>query len=364
MRVLLATTCVPDDRKTVAASRALAAEGFDVTVGGDRFLGQAYYSRSCRRRIHYPHPGRDPKGFIDSLVHYLAQHNHDVLLPMNDYTTIAVVDHREELEPYVKQGLPSRKALHQSLDKYEVQKLGRRIGIDTPTTYAIADGQALEEIGGTLSYPCVVKLRRGAGAVGLSFPESLEQLKQVFERRRPTPDMVFDHDNLLVQEYIPGEVHDACLLFHEGEVRASLTQYVLRMYPSRGGVGTVVETTDEPQLIERAVALLESLKWHGPAEVEFKIDTRDGRPKLIEVNGRYWGGLDLSIRAGVNFPLLACRMARDGDVEPVFHYQTGLRYRWPPSLRFAGHSGKKAVEVFPARLLGTSPQSHFRPPDH
>ena len=200
---------------------------------------------------------------------------------------------------------------------------------DTPTTYAIADGQALEEIGGTLSYPCVVKLRRGAGAVGLSFPESREQLKQVFERRRPEPDMVFDYDNLLVQEYIPGEVHDACLLFHEGEVRASLTQHRLRMYPSRGGVGTVIDTTDEPELIERAVPLLESLKWHGPAQVEFKTDTRDGRPKLIEVNGRYWGALDLSIRAGVNFPLLACRMARDGDVEPVLHYQTGLRYRWP-----------------------------------
>ncbi len=71
-----------------------------------------------------------------------------------------------------------------------------------------------------------------------------------------------------------------------------------------------------------------ALKWHGPAQVEFKRDTRDGSMKIIDVNSRYWGTLDVSIQAGVNFPLLACRMAMEGDIEPVFDYEVGMRYRW------------------------------------
>ena len=72
-----------------------------------------------------------------------------------------------------------------------------------------------------------------------------------------------------------------------------------------------------------------ALRWHGPAQVEFMVDRQAKRACLLEINGRFWGTLGLSIAAGINFPLLACRMALEGDVEPCFRYQSGLRYRWP-----------------------------------
>jgi hypothetical protein len=101
------------------------------------------------------------------------------------------------------------------------------------------------------------------------------------------------------------------------------------MHPRSGGFGIENMTTDQPELRELAIELLKAMHWHGPAQVEFKIDSRDGVAKLMEVNGRFWGTLDLSIQAGVNFPLLACRMAVDGDIDPAFEYLVGLRYIWP-----------------------------------
>ena len=62
--------------------------------------------------------------------------------------------------------------------------------------------------------------------------------------------------------------------------------------------------------------------------VEFKRDDLDGKFKLMEINARYRGTLDLAIQAGMNFPWLACRMALDGDIDPVTHHQAGLKYRW------------------------------------
>ena len=329
MRVFVATTCTPDDRKTVATIRSLAGAGIDVTVGGDRFLGQAYYSRLCRGRTRYPHPARDLDGFVEALGNYLSRHDHDVLLPMNDYTTIAVADHRDKLEPLVNLCLPGSEALHQSLDKYQSRELARQIGIPTPATYALQGPEDLDEIGRMIDFPCVLKLRRGSGAVGLAFPQTFDELKKIYESDRQPVDLAFDYRNLLVQEYIPGELHEACLLFRQGELRAALTQRRIRMYPSRGGVGTVVVATDEPDLIEMSVTLLKSMKWHGPVQIEYMIDSRDGCTRLIEINGRFWGSLDLSIHAGVNFPLLACRIATEGDVEPILNYQKGLVFRWP-----------------------------------
>src|SRR5664280_1509105 len=62
--------------------------------------------------------------------------------------------------------------------------------------------------------------------------------------------------------------------------------------------------------------------------VEFKKDEIDGEFKLIEVNPKFWGSLDLSIVSGVDFPYLTCKMCIDGDIEPVFNYKENVTFRW------------------------------------
>jgi predicted ATP-grasp superfamily ATP-dependent carboligase len=100
------------------------------------------------------------------------------------------------------------------------------------------------------------------------------------------------------------------------------------MWPEEGGIGIDNVTTSEPDLKELTVELLRSLHWHGAAQVEFKRDSRDGTPTLMEINPRFWGTLDLAIQAGIDLPALTARLAVDGDVEPCFDYRVGLRYRW------------------------------------
>ena len=141
--------------------------------------------------------------------------------------------------------------------------------------------------------------------------------------------MAFDREHVLVQEYVPGEVHDACVLCEHGEIRAGLTQKRLRAYPAEGGIGTVVETTQEPELLDRARTLLQALRWHGPAQVEFKVDPQTGRTWLLEINGRFWGSTGVAIRAGINFPLLTCKLALAEDLGSSPEYAVGLRYRFP-----------------------------------
>ncbi len=108
----------------------------------------------------------------------------------------------------------------------------------------------------------------------------------------------------------------AVLMNFASEPKASFTYRRLREYPIAGGPSTLRESIWNPALQERAEHLLASLGWIGVAMVEFKVDPRDGEPKLLEVNPRFWGSLHHAIVCGVDFPFLLYRLAMDGDVDP------------------------------------------------
>jgi predicted ATP-grasp superfamily ATP-dependent carboligase len=132
----------------------------------------------------------------------------------------------------------------------------------------------------------------------------------------------------LVQEYIPGDGYGVEVLLNRGEPRALFMHRRLREYPISGGASTLRESVYHEEMKDAALRLMRHLQWHGVAMVEFKLDQRDGLPKLMEVNGRFWGSLPLSIAAGVDFPGLLHEMVTKGDVAPAFDYRLGVKSRW------------------------------------
>jgi predicted ATP-grasp superfamily ATP-dependent carboligase len=100
------------------------------------------------------------------------------------------------------------------------------------------------------------------------------------------------------------------------------------MYPVQGGPSTLREGVEHPQIMELGLSLFKSLNWAGVGMVEFKVDPRDGIPKLMELNPRFWGSLQLAIVSGVDFPYLILRMARGESFEPILRYNVGKRCRW------------------------------------
>ncbi len=63
--------------------------------------------------------------------------------------------------------------------------------------------------------------------------------------------------------------------------------------------------------------------------VEFKVDADSSKPLLMEINGRFWGSLQLAIDAGVNFPFLLLNMAMGkAGTLPENGYRVGVKSRW------------------------------------
>jgi hypothetical protein len=119
------------------------------------------------------------------------------------------------------------------------------------------------------------------------------------------------------------------LLFNRGAPVAVFGHRRLRELPPSGGISVLRESVPvDPLLRDSAVRLLARLSWHGVAMAEYKLDRERGTSFLMEVNGRFWGSLQLAIDAGIDFPFLLCQLATENAVQPPDAYQVGVKSRW------------------------------------
>ena len=312
-------------RKTVAAVRALGRMGLRVTVAESTYLAPAFFSRYCYRRVRTPSPVLQPSQYLDFLQDYLSRHSHQVLIPMEEDTLLLLAQNRDRFAGLTRLPLAAYPNLVFARDKLKVLKRADTLGIPIPKTYEINNLEEAETLAKQLKYPLVVKPRVGSGSAGVQYVNQPSQLA-------PSLVWLFRSGQLpLLQEKLPSDgagIGASFLLDEEGQVRASFIHRRIREYPVKGGPSTLRQSILHNQVRDDGSRLLQDLHLTGVAMVEFKIDSRDGKAKLLEVNPRFWGSLPLAINAGVNFPYLLTLMALDLDFPPVLDYKLGQLCRW------------------------------------
>jgi len=316
------------ERKSLAAVRHLGERGLWVAAGGVKRWEQAFFSKYCRGKVLYPNPVKEPEAFTAFMLEYLERNRFDCVLPMSCYTTILFSRHKDEFSRLTNLAVPDHDLLQRVRDKVEIVKVARSLGIGAPETWQPADEDEARRLAARISYPCVVKYRRGTGSMGIRYAHRPDELLHFYRTPAHETDVVFDEPTPIVQEYIPGRVTDVSFLCNRGRPRAAEVHTRTLTWPPSGGWGVTYLTVDAPELKEKALRLLEEVGWHGPGLVEFKIDSRTGDEKLMEINTRFGGGLDVSRQAGVDFAWLTVKMAIEGEIEPVWDYRVGMKYRF------------------------------------
>jgi predicted ATP-grasp superfamily ATP-dependent carboligase len=312
-------------RKTLAAVRGLGRLGIRVTVGESTYLAPALFSRYCHRRVRTPSPVLQPSEYLDFLEDYLNRHHHHVLIPMEENTLLLLAQNRERFNEKTRFPFGSYQHLSFARDKLKVLRRAQDLGIPIPRTFEINSLAEAKQLGKQLEYPVVVKPRVGSGSAGVQYVAGPDQLPAALQR-------VFRTGQLpLLQERLPAEgegIGASFLLDQDHQVLASFIHRRIREYPVQGGPSTLRQSIIHEQARRAGAKLLESLRLVGVAMVEFKIDSRDGEAKLLEVNPRFWGSLALAIDAGVNFPYLLALMALGLDFPAVNEYKLGHLCRW------------------------------------
>lgn len=320
----MATLLILDgqQRKSLALTRFLGADGHRVLTAEVTRFAISRYSRFATRSFVYPPPGQDPDGFMAWLNRLVVAWAVDVVIPTDDDTTDVLTARRGEVPARAGLLIPPRPSFAAMQDKARTAQWLQRLGIPHPPTLVVQD---LGQVGqsAAFGYPLVIKPRITSGSRGMRFVHQPADLKPIYaavHRHYPWP---------VIQQFIPpGPKYHVCFLFdRSGKAVARYVQRELRQYPIRGGPSTMQESVDRPDLLRLVEPLFAALPWEGAVHADVMEDGRTGQPYVLEVNPRYWSSLQLALRAGLNFARLHVALALGQPVPAQTGYRTDVRGR-------------------------------------
>jgi predicted ATP-grasp superfamily ATP-dependent carboligase len=316
-------------RSALAATRSLGRKGVHVVVAAETKRTLSGVSRFCRESFIYPSPASNLEGFLATVKKECLRHGIGVILPMTDLTTSTVLRHREELQSF-KVPFAEFKAFDVLTNKWRLLKLAQQLNLSIPKTQFVRGTSSLGDACQALKFPAVLKpycsMISSHGrwiSTSVQYAQSVEELNKIAARYE-----YFSQHPFLIQEYISGRGEGVFALYDHGKPIAFFAHRRLRERPPEGGVSVLSESIEpNPEAQRMARALLDYVEWHGVAMVEFKV-TAEGTPYIMEVNGRFWGSLQLAIDAGLDFPWLLYKLAIGKDLGEIQPYATGVKSRW------------------------------------
>jgi D-aspartate ligase len=230
-----------------------------------------------------------------------------VLFPTRDEHVAAFSRHKQALSQVFRVPTPDWEITKWAWNKWNTYSLAQKLGIPIPRTWCPRTVEEIDQI--DAEFPLAIK-----PSVKEDFfyatkakawrAENKNQLKEMFQRASGH----VGSNEVLVQEIIPGDgtrQFSSCVFMKDGIVLGSMEAQRWRQHPPEfGRAATFVESIDLPAVEELTLKFLRAINYYGLAEVEYKLDPRDGKYKLLDVNARTWGFHALGSPAGVDFSYL------------------------------------------------------------
>ncbi len=274
-------------------------------------LAPAQYAAHVRVAV----PSMDDPDYVPALASLCEQHGVGAVLPLTDLDIeiLARALEQERLPALV----PSAEVARATYDKYEAHLLLGRHGLPSPPTVLPEDDLD------ALSYPVMVKPRRGSGARSIHLARDPAQAR-FFVDYVPEPTMV--------QRAVNGpELSIDCLGDRDGRCLNAIPRTMLE---SRGGESIKGQVIHDEELIELGRRVMETLCVCGPATIQVFRDPDIGLG-ITDVNTRFGGAFPAPVYAalpGRTYPELIVRMAGGERVDPhVGEFRAGMtftRYYW------------------------------------
>ena len=319
-----------NERAALAAARSLVHAGYEVGVASARRFSLAGVSRGVRHLRLSTDPLADPAAYAVEIGTRVRELGVRVLLPVTDASVEAILAGRRHLPTSVALPFPDLVTCRAAADKAGMLDRARRAGLGVPETLILEDRYA--GLPRPDFFPAVLKPHRSIihaavdrQRLAVRFVESREQCRTALD---DLPAAAFP---ILLQRRMRGAGEGLFVLRWNGRVIAQFAHRRLREKPPEGGVSVYRESiAPDSELVAAGRRLLDELDWQGVAMIECKRDAATGRHVFMEVNGRFWGSLQLAIDAGVDFPrlLVACALGGRQSAPAVTHYRVGIRSRW------------------------------------
>lgn len=289
-----------------------------------RWAGISSWSRHVSKRYSVPDCSADwragrieadntpaEEAYIQRIEAICAKENIDTIFPSYDAEVFVFAKNKAR---FATQGIvtvvPGYAALTRILDKSLTLQAAQKVGFPVPLTHVPSTRDDVLTAAAGMAPPWVLKPRcsaHGANIRWASAPAELEAAFKHLSAIQPRP---------LLQEYVPAMTkrNYYLLVSPEFEVVSLFSPRVHRV--RRVGVrtpGAAVETTNDVPYAAEVQALVREIGIWGAMTVQTIVDSRDGKPKLMEINPRFGHNLWYRTELGINEPLIYLRLAQGQD---------------------------------------------------
>ena len=291
----------------LAAIRSLGRAGIPVLALDHRRSALGFRSRYAEAVL-CPDP-QDEEAFVSFLADLGEGLERSApVFPTHDEPLNAIARGAERLGERFRYPFPAWEVLARVQSKRAQLQTAADAGVAVPRTlHPSSAEEARAAAAAELGYPVLVKPSATEGfrrRFGRPFRcENERELEDAYAQAEPYEPMV--------QEVVPGGDDRLYTLgsyvAQDGQALALFCGRKLRQTPPRVGTCRVGEAVWTDEVVQQGLALLRALRFHGISQVELKLDPRDDRLKLMEVNPRLWQWHGLAAACGVDVPLIAYR---------------------------------------------------------
>lgn len=322
-----------ENRSALAVTRSLGRRGCNVLVTGRELGSISASSKFCRKAFKIPDPLKNGGSYSEAIVEIVIREDIDVIFPMTEQSVYCLNNARERLGKRITLACPPPEKMEAISNKYKLFQMAEKLGVSIPETIYVLSADDFPGKRTRISgFPVVVKpayskIEDGDRIIStrVMYAASLSELNRLYETK---PELL--RYPSLIQELIVGEGTGLFTLFDHDRHLALFSHRRLLEKPPSGGVSVLSESVPlDDEMVASARKLLSAVDWQGIAMVEFKRDGRDGRAKLMEINGRFWGSLQLAISSGIDFPALY--LDYNFDKKPaslLADYRVGHNLKW------------------------------------
>jgi D-aspartate ligase len=283
----------------VAVVRTLGRLGVPVyAITEDRWT-PTVLSRYCAGRFTWQVTGQEEPEYLAGLLRSVGERigRRTVVVPADDEAAVLVAEHGDSLAPWfllpqVPPALPRQLA-----SKQRLFELCREHDVSAPATAFPANLDEIVAFAETATFPVVVKnaepwVRRRAPVVGhTTVVSSAAELLALF----PDSPEVSDSSGssgpgVILQEYIPRE-HAQDWFTHlycdaNADCRCVFTGVKVRSWPPHNGATAACYQQANPELAQLAARLCKQVGFAGIGDLDWRLDLRDGKYKLVDFNPR------------------------------------------------------------------------------
>ena len=320
-------------KHTLGIVRDLGERSLEVFVCSDvrpAIAGMSRYSRG-----HFSVPPTDDPAYPSELEKLIRAEGVDLYLPVGYKSCLAAAVNRERLLTCCRVFVSDEQAMRSAADKNQMTTLAQGLGIPVPESFVPSILEDAFAYGKQADYPLVIKSKIEAAPFATVYADNPKQFESCYHQLVERWEL--DSSELpIIQHRLMGCGFGFFALYLDGVMQAHFMHRRIREYPVSGGPSTCAESFSDDRLLDLGKRLLDRLRWHGVAMVEFKQDRFTGDYCFLEVNPKFWGSHDLALHCGVSFPYMMVQTTRGEKLHTTPEYQTGIRFHWPLSGDFKG----------------------------